>query len=50
MAVKDRGFASMIKSKVRSIARKGGKSSNSGGFKDKTLASEAGRKGGKSSH
>ncbi len=45
----NRGFASMDASKLREIARKGGKAS-SGNFKhDKAKASKAGQKGGQSS-
>lgn len=49
----NRGFASMDDQKQRDIARKGGESvpNEKRSFsKDRELASEAGRKGGESSH
>ena len=49
----NRGFASMDDAKQRDIARKGGESvpNEKRSFsKDRELASEAGRKGGESSH
>lgn len=49
----NRGFASMDDSKQREIARKGGESvpdEKRSFSKDRELASEAGRKGGESSH
>lgn len=46
MAISDRGFASMDKEKQREIARKGGQASHKGGFSNRKLASEAGKKGG----
>lgn len=48
----ERGFASMDEAKQRNIARKGGKSvdpEDRSFFKDRELASEAGRKGGQES-
>lgn len=49
----NRGFASMEDSKQREIARKGGESvpdEKRSFSKDRELASQAGRKGGESSH
>jgi uncharacterized protein len=49
----NRGFASMDENKQREIASKGGKSvpAEERSFsKDRSLASEAGRKGGENSH
>ena len=53
MAIEDRGFASMDRSKQREIARKGGKAAHRKGTAHvwtSEEAREAGRKGGMASH